>query len=57
MEALDPNEGPTAWIDTEAGNKHTVKVLFGTDPNHPFEEFLLSKNEISKLHEEAQKLD
>lgn len=48
---LDPDEGPTVWVNPEAGNKYTVKLLVGQDPENPRKDIVLSHGEIERLVE------
>lgn len=49
---LDPKEGPTVWLNKDCGNKHTVQIIVGTDPENPRKEIVLSKNEIKNMYGE-----
>lgn len=45
---LDPDEGPTVWV--EPVGESAYKILAGTDPDDPVATILLSAREIDRLH-------
>lgn len=49
---LDPQEGPTAWLEIhplETAEKAHVTLKFGTDPDNPTKEMTLNEHETSRM--------
>lgn len=50
--ALDPEEGPTAWVEIhplETAEKAHVTLKFGTDPDNPTKEMTLNQHETARM--------
>jgi hypothetical protein len=47
---LDPNEGPSIWLNKADGNGHTHTIVLGTDPDDPYKSFTISSNEVERLY-------
>lgn len=60
--ALDPNEGPTAWLkrdSLESAEEALYTIVEGKDPNNPLNKVRLNENEMSRalnqIHREKKR--
>jgi hypothetical protein len=57
---LDPDEGPTAWVEIrplDTAEQTHVVLKFGTDPDNPTKEMTLNHRETKQMLEHLQQDD